>query len=362
VIPDQLKARILHYIRNSGDSRDDTAFNQLLLELHAAQRAASPFIEKYYRAAQPKDPQHWSEVPGLPTSAFKRTQVRCFPEQNTRAFFQTSGTTEGESGRHYFETLEFYEAAILPNFKAHLLPDLERMTMLMLMPPPAEASHSSLVHMMHVVSEAFGEPIAAGTKAEYFLKNNKLEFEQLLDRLRQHGAGQPVFLLGTAFAFVYFLDALAASGQHLDLPAGSRIMETGGFKGRTREIARSEFYRMLSGATGVPEFRVVNEYGMTELSSQFYDVSLASGVGTVRKSMPHWTRVLCIDPATNATVPDGSTGLLRIYDLANVGSACVLQTEDVGVKHGETFEVHGRVSSAGVRGCSLDAEHLITPR
>jgi hypothetical protein len=123
-------------------------------------------------------------------------------------------------------------------------------------------------------------------------------------------------------------------------------------------VPRPEFYARLHDSFGVPLSHIVNEYGMTELSSQFYDVSLITGNATNRKSIPAWTRVLCIDPATNCAMPEGVPGLIRIYDLANVGSACVLQTEDVGVKYGKTFEVHGRVAHAAVRGCSLDAEHL----
>jgi hypothetical protein len=168
-----------------------------------------------------------------------------------------------------------------------------------------------------------------------------------------------VFLLGTAFAFLHFLDALADKGMRFELPPGSRSMETGGFKGRTREVARPDFYAMLSAGTGISAEHIVNEYGMTELSSQFYDESLVMHQASDWKTIPAWTRVLCIDPATSQPVPDGIPGLIRIYDLANVGSCCVLQTEDVGVKRGQRFQVHGRVQAAGPRGCSLAAEDAL---
>ena len=145
------------------------------------------------------------------------------------------------------------------------------------------------------------------------------------------------------------------------LPAGSRIMETGGFKGRRREMARAPFYAMMAEAFGVPLHHIVNEYGMTELSSQFYDTSLRDGAPTAVKSVPAWTRVLCVDPATGREVAEGARGLIRVVDLANLGSVMALQTEDVGVRHADgRFEVLGRVAAAPPRGCSLDAEGLTT--
>ena len=137
-------------------------------------------------------------------------------------------------------------------------------------------------------------------------------------------------------------------------------METGGFKGRTREIGRDDFYEQLTRAFGIPASHIVNEYGMTELSSQFYDLSLIEGKPSRRKNVPPWTRVLAMDPATGKPVPDGTHGLLWILDLANVGSVLALQTEDVGIVHSDgTFEVFGRVKAAEPRGCSLAAEELL---
>jgi hypothetical protein len=354
MVSDALKQRTLELIQ-TGRNIPDAEFTGLVLELNAQQRAASSFLDRYYSSVVPDAIAHWSDLPGMPTTAFKRTSIRAFPEQHTLNWFQTSGTTEGESGRHYFETMDFYEAAILPNFRAHLLPDRKRMPMFILTPTPAELPHSSLVHMMEVVKREFGT-----ADSRYFLPGWQLQFDELCGALRSaQRDGEPVFLLGTAFAFLFFIDALAERNMRFQLPSGSRIMETGGFKGRTREVARPDFYDLLTNATGIPADHIVNEYGMTELSSQFYDESHIAGAPSTRKTIPPWTRVLCIDPATLRPVPDGAPGLIRIYDLANIGSCCVLQTEDVGVKHGDSFEVHGRVPTASPRGCSLAAEDAL---
>jgi acyl-CoA synthetase (AMP-forming)/AMP-acid ligase II len=303
--------------------------------------------------------RHWREIPAVPTAAFKRAAVRAFPASRTLTHFRTSGTTERESGRHYFETLAVYEAAIVPNFRRHLLPDGRRMRMMILTPPPSEASHSSLVHMMEVVRRRFG---TRGSR--YFLREAKLLFPEIRRALTAAiAAREPVLLAGTAFAFAFLLDWLRERDLRFGLPAGSRIMETGGFKGRAAEIPRTEFYQQLTDAFGVLESHIVNEYGMTELSSQFYDTPLlgkgAGGAEPRIKAVPPWTRILVVNPLTGEEVSAGERGVIRIYDLANVGSVLSIQTEDAGVRHGSGFEVLGRVATAPLRGCSLGAEDIL---
>lgn len=340
-------------------SLTEEQFNRLALDLFQFQIESNPFYQRFCQALEMEHPARWQDIPAVPTSAFKRTAVCSFPPEEASTFFQTSGTTEGESGRHYFASLRLYEAAILSPFSRYLLPDAPaRMRMLVLTPPPAQAPNSSLVHMMQTVTHAFGTPESA-----YYIHESQLEAQALLEALRACQAqGEPVFLLGTAFAFVYLLEEAARRNLRFNLPQGSRIMETGGFKGRTREIGREEFYRLLSQATGVPPTHIVNEYGMTELSSQFYDTSLRNGAPSNLKGSPGWTRVRVVDPLTGQDAPAGRPGLIRIYDLANLGSVIALQTEDMGIMHPEGFEVLGRVKSAAPRGCSLSAETLFTAK
>ena len=147
---------------------------------------------------------------------------------------------------------------------------------------------------------------------------------------------------------------MARLNVQFNLPFGSRIMETGGFKGRVRELSRGDFYPILSEAFGIPAFNIVNEYGMTELSSQFYDRSLRDQASSDWKAGPEWCRAICVDPETGDEVPVGEPGLIRIVDLANVGSVIALQTEDVGIAAADgSFRVLGRVGQAQLRGCSL---------
>ena len=309
-------------------------FDALTLEVFAFQYEHNPIYRAYCDRQPPV--KHWKDIPAVPTSAFKDFAMTCFPVEEAVAVFHTSGTTREKSGKHYFKTLELYDAAIRPNFVAHLQPG--NLPALILTPSPEEAPHSSLSHMMGVV----------GNDAEYFVENDTLLADRLKQRLcEMQWANQPVLLLGTAFAFVNFFE----TNPRLELPEGSRAMETGGFKGRSREISKKELYRMFAEQLGVHQ--VVNEYSMTELSTQFYDERPGSDV----KDVPHWSRVLIIDPATGKEARPGERGLIRVFDLANLWSAMGIQTEDLGIAHADgRFEVLGRTAGAEVRGCSLNAE------
>jgi len=338
---------------DSGQSLSEDDFNSLALRVFSYQLSANPVYRGFFDAARSQAPRHWKEIPALPSAAFKRAQVAAFPVQNATTWFETSGTTEGETGRHFFETLELYERAILPPFKRLLLPDCERMRMEILTAPPAKMPHSSLVHMMETVRQRFGTG-----ESGYHGRIDSVDIDSLARSLSESAEKQqPVFLLGTAFGFVNALEEMARRNLKFNLPFGSRIMETGGFKGRSREIARSDFYGILSDAFGIPQFNIVNEYGMTELSSQFYDVSLRNQAATEWKIGPEWARVLIVDPETGREMPPGVMGLVRIIDLANVGSVLALQTEDVGVAaENGSFQVLGRVGKSSPRGCSLPME------
>ncbi|MBX7244168.1 MAG: hypothetical protein K1X53_01640 [Candidatus Sumerlaeaceae bacterium] len=347
-----LHQRVIEFINSPAAATDD-AFNQLALDIWRFQIETNEFYRRFSAAARAPEPQSWREILPLPAAAFKRGEIRCFPPQDSKTFFETSGTTEAETGRHYFSTLEIYETALMATFRKFVSPDLDKARCLILTPPPSEVPRSSLVHMMQTLVTHLGTQ-----ESSYYVTGNDLQSESLIEDLAtSEKQGQPILLMGTAFAFVHALDAAVQAGRTFALPAGSRIMETGGFKGRTREIPRLEFYRQLSAVFGIPEWRIINEYGMTELSSQFYDRSLVDETPGCLKVDSHWTRVLAVDPDSGRPVEPGRPGLLRIMDLANLGSVIALQTEDVGVIHDRGFEVRGRVPRSTPRGCSLPAEH-----
>ena len=161
----------------------------------------------------------------------------------------------------------------------------------------------------------------------------------------------PVVLLGTAFMFVHLLDELERRALRLSLPSGTRVMETGGYKGRTRELPKAELHALITARLGVPARDILCEYGMSELSSQAYSLATDQSVF----QFPPWCRALVISPETGREVADGETGLLRLFDLANVRSVLALQTEDLATRRGDGFELLGRAAQAEARGCSLQA-------
>ena len=164
---------------------------------------------------------------------------------------------------------------------------------------------------------------------------------------------QPVLVLGTAFSFVHLLDRMAVSRLRFKLPVGSRVMETGGYKGRSRSMPKPELHRLISELFGIPLNSVICEYGMSELSSQAYVTTNNSGGFFRSFRFPPWARAQIISPETGREVAEGQAGLVRVFDLANAFSVMAVQTEDLAIRRGNDFELLGRAVQAEPRGCSL---------
>jgi hypothetical protein len=327
--------------------------------------------------------EHWTRFPPVPARAFRDASPYIGGEggkggdgeggKPPEAFFHTSGTT-GTPGVHRVRDLSLYHASLLPPARRHLgLREREPVTgqesgatrVLALLPPPDALPTSSLAHMAGVLVHRFDD----GGGGFLLSADWDLEVVRVAEALeRARADGVPVLLLATAFALVHWLERSQAQGASaIRLPPGSRIMETGGYKGRSREVERPVLYHALSGALGVPPERIVNEYGMTEMLSQFYEPVLEEG-GPADPSLrrhvgPPWVRTRVLDPVTLAPVPPGEPGLLCHLDLANLYSAALLLTEDRGVSvpgpamdHTPGFRVLGRGSGAVPRGCSLSLE------
>ena len=355
---------------------DEERFNALAMRVFAYQfRANAPY--RHYcerRGVTPAAITSWRAIPAVATDAFKEAPLTCFPAEGAAAVFETSGTTRGAErrGRHFLRTLELYHAAALPAFSAALLPDGARPVPVVLFFSPASLPRSSLAHMFDLLLDRLypadappAPETGRGDGHTYFLGPEGFDVAGATARLSGLAAeGRPVLLMGTAFAFVHLLDHLTERGQELRLPAGSRIMDTGGYKGRSREVPKAELYRLYGDVLGVPDDHIVNEYGMTEMSSQFYDGGLRDCIlgrpaRPRRKIAPPWVRTLIVDPETLGPLPPGAPGLLRHIDLANLDSVAALQTADLGVADGDGFEISGRAAGAEARGCSLAVEELL---
>ncbi len=346
---------VLDYIRQPFEA----GFEPLALKVFSHQFARNPTYRKYCEAKDrtPDTVASWREIPAVPTDAFKELDLACGRPEKV---FITSGTSQGPAkrGRHPVPRLDVYRTSALFNFSAHLLPDLAGMRMLILTGSPEIWPQSSLAHMMEMVRQEFG-----GEDAAYYINDSGLDLDRLLKTLTQAcEQNAPVILLGVTPAFHQVLEHARNHRLTFRLPGGSRIMDTGGFKGRQLDLSKTELYRWYEEVFGIPQTHIVNEYGMTEMCSQFYDnVLMDSITGTPRprhKRIPPWVRTLIVDPETLEELPPGSTGLIRHYDLANCGSVMALQTKDIGHAIGDGFEITGRASGAESRGCSLIIEEL----
>jgi hypothetical protein len=270
-----------------------------------------------------------------------------FDPSGAALVFETSGTTAGTPGRHYMQTPALYDAALLAAFDRFVLGDGARLRYFNLVPNPQDRPHSSLGYMMARVSALRGD----GKTGWYLRHDNLLIGEFMRDIGGAIAERHPVCIAATAFALVHLLDAMGSRGLVFALPRGSRIMETGGFKGRTRTVERSELYARLGEAFGLQGEAIVSEYGMCELSSQYYARNGGAYAG------PPWLRTRVVGP-DRTTLPLGAVGSLLHIDLANRSSCIAIQTEDLGVMTAGGLTLIGRDRDAPPRGCSLDAEDL----
>ena len=390
-------------------------FSELALELFALQFRCNPVYAKICeaRGLTPNSVEHWTQIPHVPTGAFKELELSCLPPGERTAVFHSSGTTEQKPSRHFHgvESLAVYEMSLWTWFaknvlpwrsaggspacsqvpggtgfqpvKSGILPDFERTqtartstrsartehpdrsaggspaSPMFLTPPPGQAPHSSLVHMFETVRENTRGPEIAGAFFGHITSDGTwtIHFDAALRKLESAcAASEPLLLLGTAFSFVHLLDFLAEQHRQFALPVGSRVMETGGYKNRSRVLPKSELHGLITQRLGIAREDILCEYGMSELSSQAYDSAIEPPTAIRHRRVfrfPPWARVQIVSPETVREVADGETGLIRIFDLANVFSVAAIQTEDLGIRHGDGFELIGRAQLAEPRGCSL---------
>ena len=320
--------------------------------------ARDALIDKVCAWQQKKIPTlyAWRDImqgDALPTAAFHHARIAAFSKEDEVGSFRTSGTTASERGVHPYRDLSLYDLAARSAAKFALFPDCESIDLLILAPRHADVPTSSLFYMLTRFSEWFGD------KTTWFVQGDKIDTQGFVDAL--HAAqdrGRPVALLGTSLAFLKLEPLL---DECFTLPAGSRLMHTGGFKGKKVEVEASDLRARLAKRYGIDPPFVVREYGMTEMSSQLYEWSLRDALERkpIRETywIPGWVRVS--EVSLSALLGAASTSqrsALRIDDLANLDTCVALQTFDSGTVSGTSLRLDGRLTAAPVRGCSLTAE------
>ena len=349
-----LVSELLAFIAREETSEAD--FNALALRLFVQQFQHNIAFQKFcqQRGRTPRTVKSWREIPAVPINGFKDLTLSCVPTAQCTRVFQTSGTTRGDvKGRHWHPDLAVYDLSMTRNFSARFMTGRERIRMGILFPDEQLMPNSSLAHYLALALQHFGT-----SESRYYLDSAGLQIDALCETLAQvQRSGEPFALLGASYSFVHLMDALSQRGLRFALPAGSRLLDTGGFKGQSREMDMDAFYEDLSTTFGVPRSACINMYGMTELSTQFYDAGNATLPAL--KSGPHWIRSRVLDPLTGQEVPKGERGILAHTDLGNFNSVTTILTEDVGVQVDGGFLLLGRAQGVQAKGCSIAVDEFL---
>jgi hypothetical protein len=318
------------------------------------------------QGVRPRDVRSLDDIPALSTAAFKYAELCDSVTSNSTAagesrVFFTSGTTVGQETRgcHRVPRLDVYRASALGHAGRMMFPDGARMRMLSLHPTADRMPESSLGQMITWIVERFGagETLCVASRG-------KVDIAEALEFLRAaHRVAAPVCLMGTTAAFAELFDQLREPGERLELGKGSRLMDTGGAKGQTVPLGADEVVQRAQTLFGIEPAMVINEYGMTEMCSQLYDATpfnsrFDDSSGARRKLAPPWLAVAAVDPATLTRVTDGTPGLLRFFDMANVGSVSAILTGDLGIVEAGTVRLLGRAEDGEARGCALGIEQF----
>jgi len=308
-------------------------FRELALEVFYFQAEHNPVYKKYIEllGASINEVNSIEQVPFLPIEFFKSHKVTSSDEK-AKAVFTSSGTTGNLTSRHYVPDLKIYEDSFTKGFEAFYGP-VQDYCILALLPSYLEREGSSLIYMMEKLIKDSEHP-----KSGFYLNNH----EELIANLEELKVeNQKVLLLGVSFALLEL-----AENYQLDL-GDVVVMETGGMKGRRKEMTREELHGIFTSRLGVD--KIHSEYGMTELLSQGYSK------GDSLFKTPAWMKILIRDAYDPFSYEkDGRSGGVNVIDLANLYSCAFIETQDLGRIHADgSFEILGRFDNSDIRGCNL---------
>lgn len=313
--------------------KTSTDFEHLAFQIFNYQ-ATNCTIYKRFLAHLKIDPRtifSIKDIPFLPIELFKSHTILA-KEEAVDIVFSSSGTSGTVTSKHHVSDVAIYEKSYLNGF-THFYENIEGYIVLALLPSYLERKGSSLIYMVDDLIKR-----SKHSESGFFLKKHQKLAEKLkfLDK-----SGQKVLLIGVSFALLDLVE------KHSFNLKNTIIMETGGMKGRRKELIRSELHNILSKGFGVSTIH--SEYGMTELLSQAY----SSGNGIFRT--PQWMRVLTRDTEDALSIlPHQKTGGINVIDLANINSCSFIATQDLGKTYPDgTFEILGRFDNSDIRGCNL---------
>ncbi len=311
----------------------DEQFERIALEVFRYQVEKIPIYNEFVERLGIEKSEVTSivKIPFLPIQFFKTREIKP-SNTETEITFSSSGTTGNQTSKHHVVSTELYIKSFTTGF-SHFYRNPNEYCILALLPSYLERQGSSLIYMVERLIK-----LSNHTESGFFLN----EFDILAERLnRLDQQGQKCILIGVSFALIDFAE------KHQFKLNNTIVMETGGMKGRRKEMVREELHKQLTDAFGLQSIH--SEYGMTELLSQAY----SDGRGFFR--CPPWMKIVIRDPYDPfSTLPHQRAGAIDIIDLANIYSCSFIQTEDLGkVYENNSFEVLGRMNEAQLRGCNL---------
>lgn len=359
--------RLHHAVRRFAAGDRTHSFTALAREIAEFQREFSAGFARLC-ASRRASLASVDDIPGVPCDAFRLARVALHPETEDRLRFSTSGTTSGARGTHAMRVTDTYHELALNFGRAALLSNQRAHHVVALAPLLDDPPTSSLGHMMALFMVDFERrgPFEVRTPDRWLIDDRGVDLAGLERAAkRAETRGETLLVLATSFALVGLLDAL--EGRALPLPAGTVVMQTGGFKGKTREIEPAELRASVARSFAISEAQIVSEYGMTELTSQLYEATVP-GSALEREGRgapgvyaePAWLRVVPVDPSTLEPVASGEVGIARIIDLGNVDSAVAIQTQDRVRRVEGGIVLLGRAPGAPPRGCSLAIEEFMS--
>lgn len=312
---------------------DENTFNEVALEIFNHQALNNDVYRTYIQhlGVDKNQIQNFRQIPFLPIQFFK-TQNVIEKSKIPQITFTSSGTTGMINSQHHVPDVTWYEDSFRKAF--HLFyGDVKEIAILALLPSYLERKGSSLIYMVDDLIKSSVQP-----ESNYFLYNHNDLFETL-ERLKQKGT--KTILIGVTYALLDFLDAYQINFPELI------VMETGGMKGKRKEMIREELHSLLTKGFGVNSIH--SEYGMTELLSQGY--SYGDGLFLT----PPWMKILIRDTNDPLSIlSDKKNGAINVIDLANYHSCSFIATQDLGKFHTDgSFEILGRFDNSDIRGCNL---------
>tara|TARA_Y100000782_G_scaffold115587_1_gene160884 strand:+ start:8198 stop:9196 length:999 start_codon:yes stop_codon:yes gene_type:complete len=308
-------------------------FNSVALAVFNYQAQNVPVYKQFLKLLNidPLTITQVEDIPFLPISLFK-TQRIISADAKEEITFLSSGTTGMSQSQHLIQKLALYEASFLKAFE-QFYGAVDQYHILALLPSYLEREGSSLIYMVDALIKK-----SNSAHSNYYLHN----LDELAEKLEMlDKAGEKVVLIGVSYALLDLME------KHVFQLSNTIIMETGGMKGKRKEMIKAELHALLKKGFGTK--KIHSEYGMTELLSQAYSL------GNELFHCPNWMKILIREPNDPfALLQEGQSGGINVIDLANLYSCSFIATQDLGKLHSNnTFEVLGRFDNSDIRGCNL---------